>query len=251
MNPSQYAEQFQSQLANYVPQFTPEFWPVWLIIAGVLLVGMWLVLGLHALLRARGVKKSATDHGEKVYLYSKAVRLWHWSNALLFVLLLASGLINHFAMVGATAVKSLVAVHEVCGFLLLACWLGFVLINAVGDNGHHYRIRRQGWLERAAKQTRFYLFGIMQGEEHPFPATTQSKFNPLQQVALCWCHVWIAAVVTIDGAAVSLSASRGRCVSWRKILVIAGAFCSGIYKPLFYLRSSLSLHHGAYATRNL
>ncbi len=105
MNPSQHAEQFQSQLANYVPQFTPEFWPVWLIIAGVLLVGMWLVLGLHALLRARGVKKSATDHGEKIYLYSKAVRLWHWSNALLFVLLLASGLINHFAMVGATAVK--------------------------------------------------------------------------------------------------------------------------------------------------
>ena len=123
MNPSQHAEQFQSQLANYVPQFTPEFWPVWLIIAGVLLVGMWLVLGLHALLRARGVKKSATDHGEKIYLYSKAVRLWHWSNALLFVLLLASGLINHFAMVGATAVKSLVAVHEVCGFLLLACWI--------------------------------------------------------------------------------------------------------------------------------
>ncbi len=40
----------------------------------------------------------------------------------------------------------------------------------------------------------------------------------------------------IDGAVVSLSASRGRCVSWRKILVIAGAFCSGIYKPLFYLR---------------
>lgn len=121
------------------------------------------MLGLHALLRARGVKKSATDHGERIYLYSKAVRLWHWSNALLFVLLLASGLINHFALVGATAVKSLVVVHEVCGFLLLACWLGFVLINAVGGNGHHYRIRRQGWLDRAAKQTRFYLFGIMQG----------------------------------------------------------------------------------------
>ncbi|STI90807.1 putative oxidoreductase, cytochrome b subunit [Escherichia coli] len=164
MNPSQHAEQFQSQLANYVPQFTPEFWPVWLIIAGVLLVGMWLVLGLHALLRARGVKKSATDHGEKIYLYSKAVRLWHWSNALLFVLLLASGLINHFAMVGATAVKSLVAVHEVCGFLLLACWLGFVLINAVGDNGHHYRIRRQGgWNERQNKRD-FICLALCRGK---------------------------------------------------------------------------------------
>ena len=109
-------------------------------------------------------KKSATDHSERIYLYSKAVRLWHWSNALLFVLLLASGLINHFALVGATAVKSLVAVHEVCGFLLLACWLGFVLINAVGGNGHHYRIRRQGWLDRAAKQRDFICLALCRGK---------------------------------------------------------------------------------------
>ena len=164
MNPSQHAEQFQSQLANYVPQFTPQFWPVWLIIAGLLLVGMWLVLGLHALLRARGVKKSATDHGEKVYLYSKAVRLWHWSNALLFVLLLASGLINHFALVGATAVKSLVAVHEVCGFLLLACWLGFVLINAVGLIRPDKGIGRQGRLERGQNKRDSICLALCRGK---------------------------------------------------------------------------------------
>ncbi len=73
MNPSQHAEQFQSQLANYVPQFTPEFWPVWLIIAGVLLVGMWLVLGLHALLRARGVKKSASGKTNAILF------VWHYA----------------------------------------------------------------------------------------------------------------------------------------------------------------------------
>ncbi len=164
MNPSQHAEQFQSQLANYVPQFTPEFWPVWLIIAGVLLVGMWLVLGLHALLRARGVKKSVTDYGEKIYLYCKAVRLWHWSNALLFVLLLASGLINHFALVGATAVKSLVAVHEVCGFLLLACWLGFVLINAVGVMVTTIAfVVRGGWSERQTNRD-FICLALCRGK---------------------------------------------------------------------------------------
>lgn len=183
MNPSQHAKQFQSQLANYVPQFTPKFWPVQLIIAKVLLVKMQLVLKLHALLRARGVKKSATNHSKKIYLYSKAVKLQHQSNALLFVLLLASKLINHFAIVSATAVKSLVAVHKVCKFLLLACQLSFVLINAVKNNSHHYRIRRQKQLKQAAKQTQFYLFSIMQKKKHPFPATTQSKFNPLQQVA--------------------------------------------------------------------
>ncbi len=137
--------------------------------AGVLLVGMWLVLGLHALLRARGVKKSLTDHGEKIYLYSKAVRLWHWSNALLFVLLLASGLINHFALVGATAVKSLVAVHEVCGFLLLACWLGFVLINSVGIMVTTIAfVVRGGWNERQNKRD-FICLALCRGGTASFP----------------------------------------------------------------------------------
>lgn len=169
MNASQNAEQFHVQLANYVPVFSPEYWPVWLVIAGLMLVAMWLVLGLHAMLRFRAANKAAAGHGEKVYLYSKAVRLWHWSNALLFVLLLGSGLINHFSLVGASVMKSLLTVHEICGFLLLACWLGFVLINMLGGNGHHYIIRREGWIGRAMKQTRFYLFGIMQGRNIRFP----------------------------------------------------------------------------------
>lgn len=198
MNASQNAEQFHSQLAGYVPQFTPEFWPVWLVIAGLLLVAMLLVLGLHAMLRSRGVRPTC-GHGDKVYLYTKAVRLWHWSNALLFALLLVSGLINHFALVGAAAVKSLAAVHEICGFLLLACWVGFVAINAAGGNGHHYLIRREGWLARAAKQTRFYLSGIMQGEEHPFPATTESKFNPLQQAAYLGVMYGLLPLLLITG----------------------------------------------------
>lgn len=183
MNASQSAEQFHAQLASYVPLFSPEYWPVWLVIAGVLLVVMWLVLGLHAWLRFRAVRKVAAAHGEKVYLYSKAVRLWHWSNALLFILLLASGLINHFSLVSPLVTKSVLAVHEVCGFMLLACWVGFVLINALGGNGHHYLIQPHGWLARAKKQTRFYLYGILQGDAHPFPATPRAKFNPLQQAA--------------------------------------------------------------------
>lgn len=199
MNASQNAEQFHAQLANYVPVFSPEYWPVWLVIAGLMLVAMWLVLGLHAMLRFRAANKAAAGHGEKVYLYSKAVRLWHWSNALLFVLLLGSGLINHFSLVGASVMKSLLTVHEICGFLLLACWLGFVLINMLGGNGHHYIIRREGWIGRAIKQTRFYLFGIMQGEEHPFPATTQSKFNPLQQAAYLGVMYGLVPLLLITG----------------------------------------------------
>lgn len=199
MNAMPNAEQFQSQLSLYIPVFTPEFWPVWLVIAGIALVGMLLVLALHAFLRFRQANRQMHDHGEKVYLYSKAVRLWHWSNALLFILLLCSGLINHFNLVAPAAVKSLVGVHEICGFLLLACWIGFVLINALGGNGHHYLIKPQGWLGRAIRQVNFYLFGIMKGEEHPFPATQSSKFNPLQQVAYLGVMYGLVPLLLISG----------------------------------------------------
>lgn len=199
MNASQNAEQFHMQLAHYVPLFSAEYWPVWLVIAGLMLVAMGLVLVLHAILRFRSVSQKAASHGEKVYLYSKAVRLWHWSNALLFLLLLVSGLINHFTLGSPSAIKSLLAVHEVCGFLLLICWVGFVLINLAGGNGHHYIIQRQGWVSRALRQTRFYLFGIMQGESHPFPASVRSKFNPLQQAAYVGVMYGLLPLLLISG----------------------------------------------------
>ncbi|NDO83679.1 thiosulfate reductase cytochrome B subunit [Citrobacter sp. NCU1] len=199
MNASQNAEQFHEQLGQYVPLFTPEFWPVWLVIAGLMLVAMWLVLALHAMLRARSSVKVAVGHGETVYLYSKAVRLWHWSNALLFMMLLTSGLINHFALLSVPVMVNLLVVHKVCGFLLLACWAGFMLINLVGGNGHHYIIQRHGWTERAFRQARFYLFGIMHGEPHPFPATIRSKFNPLQQVAYLSVMYGLLPLLLITG----------------------------------------------------
>lgn len=183
MNIMPNAPLFQAQLYQYVYIYTPDFWPVWLILAGILFAGMLGVLTLHGLLRYKLAPSPRPAGEEKVYLYSRAIRLWHWSNALLFILLLASGLLNHFAIGSLKDRVTLVAMHELCGYLLLISWLAFVLINAFGGNGHHYLIDRKSWGQRAFLQVRFYLYGIIKGEAHPFPATPRAKFNPLQQVA--------------------------------------------------------------------
>lgn len=70
------------------------------------------------------------------------------------------------------------------------------------------------------------------GEEHPFPATTQSKFNPLQQVAYVGVMYGLLPLLLLTGLLCLYPQAVGD-VFRRKILVIAGAFCSGIYKPLF------------------
>ncbi|POT58486.1 thiosulfate reductase cytochrome B subunit [Citrobacter amalonaticus] len=160
--------------------YAPDYWPLWLVLAGCVVLLMIAGLVGHALLRRLMAPKTAEGEEQRDYLYSLAIRRWHWGNALLFVLLLVSGLFGHFS-VGPVAL--MVQLHTWCGFALVAFWLGFVLINATSGNGCHYRVKRQGLTGRCLKQTRFYLYGIMKGEAHPFAATAENKFNPLQQLA--------------------------------------------------------------------
>lgn len=90
--------------------YAPDYWPLWLIYAGVVIVLMIAGTVLHALLRRMLSPKTATGEEHRDYLYSLAVRRWHWGNALLFILLLLSGLFGHFS-VGPVAL--MVQVHTV------------------------------------------------------------------------------------------------------------------------------------------
>lgn len=219
---------FQSELSNYVVIDSPEFWPVWLMLAGVIFVGMLGVLIIHFLLRASFAKKGPAGEEHKIYLYSKAIRLWHWCNALLFILLLCSGLLNHFGLVSTSASASLVGLHKICGYLLIVCWLGFVCVNLFGGNGHHYRIKWQGWTDRALKQVKFYLVDIIKGADHPFPATQESKFNPLQQIAYLGVMFGLVPLLILTGL-LSLNPEwlpgiRRWILTGHFVLAIAGLF---------------------------
>lgn len=62
-----------------------------------------------------------------LYLYPVWVRLWHWTNALLFLILIASGVSMHFA--GADWLMSFATarvVHNVAGILLILSGWAFL-----------------------------------------------------------------------------------------------------------------------------
>lgn len=90
--------------------YAPDYWPLWLIYAGVVIVLMIAGTVIHALLRRMLSPKTATGEEHRDYLYSLAVRRWHWGNALLFILLLLSGLFGHFSV---GPVVLMVQVHTV------------------------------------------------------------------------------------------------------------------------------------------
>jgi thiosulfate reductase cytochrome b subunit len=120
-----------------------------------------------------------------MYLYPKWVRLWHIANAILFLILIVTGISMQYTgrdenlmMVGfAKAVKW----HNMSAFFLTASYVMFIIGNAFTGNGRYYKIERKNFLADLMAQTKYYAFGMFRGEKHPFPVTPERKFNPLQK----------------------------------------------------------------------
>ncbi|MBF0455059.1 MAG: cytochrome b/b6 domain-containing protein [Magnetococcales bacterium] len=119
-----------------------------------------------------------------VMLYPLWLRVWHWSNALLFVLLVVSGISLHFAgpQMPLIPFRTARSIHNVSGLLMCAGYLFYVINNFRSNNIRHYIPVWQGLVGRLVKQATFYGVGIFKGEHHPIPPTEAQKFNPLQQL---------------------------------------------------------------------
>jgi thiosulfate reductase cytochrome b subunit len=121
-----------------------------------------------------------------MYLYPKWIRLWHVINALMFIILIVTGLSMQYTgkdnpayMVGfAKAVR----MHNFAAIVLVINYIIFVTGNLLTRNGRYYRISRKNFISDLITQFRFYASGMFKGEKHPFPVTEERKFNPLQKI---------------------------------------------------------------------
>lgn len=112
------------------------------------------------------------------------VRGWHWMNAVLFTALAVTGFSLHFAGAGAAPVSFRFAVlaHNVAGALLAANYFVYVVILVWSGQWRQYAVHTRGIIGRLRIQAAYYLGGISRGEPHPFHATPEHRFNPLQQL---------------------------------------------------------------------
>jgi thiosulfate reductase cytochrome b subunit len=121
----------------------------------------------------------------KIYLYPKWIRGWHTLNALLFIILIVTGISmqytgrkDYLLVVGfARAVKW----HNIAAIILTFSYILFVTGNILTKNGRYYRIEKQNFLSDLWKQMKYYAVGIFKKERQPFPVTEKRKFNPLQK----------------------------------------------------------------------
>lgn len=137
----------------------------------------------------------------RIYLLPLWIRLWHWSNALLVIMLAVTGISLHFADPNLPLVEfSLAArVHQVAGVALVALYAFFVIANIVSGNWWQYVPKPPGILERCRVQAKWYMMGIFKGEPHPYRVSEEANFNPLQAISYWMIMYAIMPVMLLSG----------------------------------------------------
>ena len=122
----------------------------------------------------------------KLYVHPLPVRIWHWTNAAGFILLILSGVqIRYLDLISVVSFKTAVEVHNAVGFVLIAnffIWLGFYLFTDK-IKVYHPELSPVKHFRASFRQLQFYGYGIFKGDPNPHHVTAYHKFNALQSVA--------------------------------------------------------------------
>ncbi|WP_136417898.1 MULTISPECIES: cytochrome b/b6 domain-containing protein [Oxalobacteraceae] len=121
----------------------------------------------------------------RVYVHPLPVRIWHWANALLFIVLIASGLqVRYLGSMNLMSFKTAVVIHNWAGFALIGnfgIWLLFYLFSE-RNKVYHPEFNLLKLFRECFRQARYYGYGMFRGEANPHRIDPYAKFNPLQRM---------------------------------------------------------------------
>lgn len=138
---------------------------------------------------------------KKVLLYPLWLRIWHWFNAILFMILILSGISMHYSATNELFLDFDIAMytHNIAGVILSIIFVFYVIFNIASGNYKHYIPMMKGIFERLIKQGTYYVYGVFKGHEHPYHTTEKLKFNPLQQLTYFSIMFFLMPVIIISG----------------------------------------------------
>jgi thiosulfate reductase cytochrome b subunit len=131
------------------------------------------------------------------------IKIWHWTNGILCVLLIITGLQMQYSGSGIIFIpfEGAVGIHNLCGILLTLSFIGFLLGNIISHNNKNYKITRNELVKDLWVQAKFYALGVFKGEKEPFPVGGDIEFNPLQKVSYFIIMYICMPIIIITGLA--------------------------------------------------
>ncbi|HET6719828.1 MAG TPA: cytochrome b/b6 domain-containing protein [Rhodocyclaceae bacterium] len=136
------------------------------------------------------------ENMERIYVFKRFERFWHWAQAGLIMLMMFTGFAIHGShrMIGfATAVE----IHTFAAWALITLWCFAIFWHFTTGEWKQYIPTT----EKLGAMVKYYLTGIFTNAPHPFRQTTLQKHNPLQRLAYLGVKLFINPLLWITGLA--------------------------------------------------
>jgi thiosulfate reductase cytochrome b subunit len=119
-----------------------------------------------------------------MYVHPAPVRVWHWVNAVGFIILIITGIQIRFAeIVDWFSLEEAIQLHNYVGFVVIAVYGLWVSYYFGTMKIKLYFPNPRTFVPNAIKQLKYYGAGIFRGEPNPHQMTPDNKFNALQKNA--------------------------------------------------------------------
>lgn len=131
---------------------------------------------------------------KRMYIYTFFNRFWHWTQALLVILLALTGFDIHFR-IGLFGFERAVIWHQYLAWAFVVL-IAFAIFWHLTTGQWRQYVPTRHFL---GEMIRFYLLGIFRNAPHPVRKTQLSKLNPLQRLAYLGLKILVIPVLVTSG----------------------------------------------------
>jgi thiosulfate reductase cytochrome b subunit len=132
---------------------------------------------------------------QRVLIYKKFERFWHWMQAILVVMLALTGFEIHFGWWELFGWQAAVELHRIFAWAFVILIAFAIFWHLTTGEWKQYLPTRDG----LGAMMRYYLSDIFRGKAHPVKKTQLRKLNPLQAITYLALKVLVIPVLVTSG----------------------------------------------------
>jgi thiosulfate reductase cytochrome b subunit len=131
---------------------------------------------------------------QRIYIFKRFERFWHWSQAALIMFMMLTGFEIHgtYTWFG---FQRAVDYHTTAAWALITLWIFAIFWHFTTGEWKQYKPT----IEKAEAVLRYYVTGIFTNAPHPFRQSTLTKHNPLQRLAYLFVKLVINPLIWLTG----------------------------------------------------
>jgi len=139
---------------------------------------------------------------QRIYVNPLPVRIWHWINAVGFVLMILTGSqIRYVGLIDLLSFRTAVNLHNWVGFVLIGNYFVWLLFYLFSDKirVYHPELSPAKHFRNSFRQMQYYGYGIFKGHPNPHQVSAYDKFNPMQSMMYQVVMLLLVPLVFVTG----------------------------------------------------